>query len=192
MAKARRAPILLAAALASGLGIAEAGAQPLQRARAAEQRGDLRAAQIELRNAVRAEPQNAEARAILAAISLDLGDAETAEREARAAMDRGYDRVAATGLLLRTYLARSRYEELLNEFPMPPGNQPAALAGRIASGRALAQLGTDDKEAARASHPTARRRIFPPLPWRSRKATARRRKPPLTAPSRPTRLPPTR
>jgi Tfp pilus assembly protein PilF len=61
----------------------------MERARAAQARGDLRAAQIEYRNAVRNSPQSAEARAALAQASLDVGDTDTAEKEARAALERG-------------------------------------------------------------------------------------------------------
>ena len=60
-----------------------AHADDLADARKAIQKGDLRAAQINLRNAVRADPQNAEAHYWLARVSLDLGDAVAAEREAR-------------------------------------------------------------------------------------------------------------
>ena len=52
----------------------------MERARQAQARGDLRAAQIELRNAVRTSPNSAEARAALAQASIDVGDFDTAER----------------------------------------------------------------------------------------------------------------
>jgi Tfp pilus assembly protein PilF len=52
-------------------------------------KGDLKAAEIELRNAVRQSPDNPIIRARLAQVYLDLGDATSAEREARAARERG-------------------------------------------------------------------------------------------------------
>ena len=55
------------------------------------QKGDLKAAQIDLRNAVRSDPQNAEAHYWLGRVSLELGDPVAAEREASAARDRGFD-----------------------------------------------------------------------------------------------------
>ena len=51
-------------------------------------KGDLKAAEIELRNAVRQSPDNPVIRARLAKVYLDLGDATSAEREARAARER--------------------------------------------------------------------------------------------------------
>lgn len=148
---ARSTRLLLAAALASALAAGSASAQPMERARAAEARGDLRAAQIELRNAVRAEPQNGAARLALARVSLDLNDPETAEREARAALDSGFDPPAATGLLLRSHLIRGRFQELLRDFPMPGAGAPPAVAGQVAAGRALAELNTNNPDRGRAA-----------------------------------------
>ena len=145
----RRAPLLVTAALLGSLAAGGALAQPLERARAAEARGDLRAAQIEYRNAVRAQPQNGAVRAGHARVSLELGDQDTAEREARAAIEAGHEAPAMTALLIRSLLARGRARDVLRDFPVPAG--PPALAGQVAAGRALAELTLDDREAARAS-----------------------------------------
>ncbi|WP_170985126.1 XrtA/PEP-CTERM system TPR-repeat protein PrsT [Roseomonas sp. AR75] len=145
----RRSPLMLAATLAFGLGAGSAIAQPLERARAAQARGDLRAAQIDYRNAVRAQPDNAAVRMGLAQVSMDLGDPDTAEREARAALERGFDKAQATALLMRTYLARGRFRELLRDFPQV--DEPAALAAQIAAARTFAELGLNQRDAARAS-----------------------------------------
>ncbi|HEY8612075.1 MAG TPA: XrtA/PEP-CTERM system TPR-repeat protein PrsT [Roseomonas sp.] len=138
----------LAAALVFGLA-ATAEAQPLERARAAQARGDLRAAQIELRNAVRDDPRSASARAALATASLDLGDGVTAEKEARTALELGLDQATGTSLLLRAILVQGKFSDLLRDFPVPPG--PPAVAGQVAAARALAQLSLDQKDAAAAS-----------------------------------------
>ncbi|HEV7268360.1 MAG TPA: XrtA/PEP-CTERM system TPR-repeat protein PrsT [Falsiroseomonas sp.] len=148
---AHRTRLLLAALLAAGIGIGEVAAQPLQRARAAQDRGDLRTAQIELRNAVRAEPENGAVRAALAAVSLELGDAETADREARAALERGHDPAGTTALLLRSYIGRARFEELLRDFPLPDATAQPGVAAQVAAGRAIAQLARDERDAARES-----------------------------------------
>src|SRR5438270_1305596 len=50
-------------------------------------KGDLKAAEIELRNAVREAPQDAHIHAMLAQIYLTLGEFRSAEREARTARD---------------------------------------------------------------------------------------------------------
>jgi putative PEP-CTERM system TPR-repeat lipoprotein len=138
----------LVAALAAGLSSA-AMAQPMERARAAQARGDLRTAQIELRNAVRDNPRSAEARAALAAASLDLGDGTTAEKEARAALEMGLDRVAGTALLLRALLLQAKYQDLLRDFPSQP--ESPALGGQVAAARALAQIALSRPDEATAS-----------------------------------------
>ncbi len=142
------APFAFAAALMLALP-AEAS---VERARAAQARGDLRAAQIEFRNAVRDNPNDAALRAALAQASLDLGDGDTAEKEARAALERGYDRAAGTALLLRAYMALRKFEEILREFPMQEGQVPNAVAAQVAAGRTMAYLALNRREdAARAA-----------------------------------------
>jgi putative PEP-CTERM system TPR-repeat lipoprotein len=148
---------LFSAGLGAALGAGPAHAQPMERAREALAKGDLRAAQIEYRNAVRAEPNSAAARAALAGISLDLGDGDTAEKEARAALERGYDPAQGTRLLLRAYLLQNRARDLLRDFPVPDDPSKAAVGGQIAAARTLAQLSLNDRNAARESAAVALR-----------------------------------
>ncbi|WP_165585633.1 XrtA/PEP-CTERM system TPR-repeat protein PrsT [Roseococcus sp. SYP-B2431] len=152
-------PVVLSLTLAGSLaGLSPAQANPARdRALAAQSRGELRAAQIEWRNAVRAEPTAGALRAGLASASLDVGDVDTAEREARAALERGYERSAGTALLLRVILAQARFQDVLAQFPEPGPDMPPAVAAQIAAGRALAQIGSGDREAARASVALAER-----------------------------------
>jgi putative PEP-CTERM system TPR-repeat lipoprotein len=152
---------LSALALAAALALAsDAQAQsnsPRARAEAAQARGDLRAAQLELRNAIRADPNQAALRLALARVSLDMGDAETAEREAKAALERGGDGVEGTSLLVRAMLARGRMRELLNELPAPAAGTPPAVAAQVLVGRALASFAIDDREGAARAIEEARR-----------------------------------
>jgi len=141
--------LLLAGILGCSLAAGSAFAQPLQKGREALAKGDLRTAQIEFRNAVRSDPASGEARAALAQVSLDLGDGDTAEKEARAAIDRGYDKVAGTRMVLRGMLMQSRAREVLREFPIPTGAGPDPLGAQIAAGHAFAHLNLNDREAAR-------------------------------------------
>lgn len=143
---------LLSVVLAASLAAAPAWANPARdRALLAQSRGEMRAAQIEWRNAVRAEPQLGALRAGLAEASVEIGDMDTAEREARAAMERGYDRTAGTALLLRILLAQGRFQDVLAQFPEPGDQTPPPLAAQVFAGRALAQLATNEREASRAS-----------------------------------------
>src|SRR3954447_19138500 len=98
-------------------------ADELADARKALQKGDLKAAQINLRNAVRSDPQNAEAHYWLGKVSLEMGDPGAAEREARAARDRGFDQHQAVPLLAQTMLAQRKLKELLSEL-QPGGKDP--------------------------------------------------------------------
>jgi putative PEP-CTERM system TPR-repeat lipoprotein len=134
----RALPLALALSLSALPFAWPAAAGPMERAQDAQARGNLREAQIELRNLVRDKPEDAAAHAALAALSLDLGDMELAEREARAALDRGHDAAAGTALLLRVYLASNRAEALLRDMPQVEAPQP--VAAQVAAGRAQALL----------------------------------------------------
>ncbi|NKE45430.1 PEP-CTERM system TPR-repeat protein PrsT [Roseomonas frigidaquae] len=135
---------------------APAFADAADRARAAAARGELRAAQIEWRNAVRESPEDGAIRIGLAEASLRIGDVDTAAREARAALERGHDpQGSTTALLLRTYLVQGRARELLADFPQ--AETPPAAAGQIAAARALAHLLLRDVPAAREAVATAER-----------------------------------
>ena len=126
-----------------------AHADDLADARKAVQKGDLRAAQIDLRNAVRSDPQNAEAHYWLGQISLELGDAVAAEREARAAKDRGFDPHQAVPLLGQTLLAQRKFNDLLNDL-QPTGKDPV-LDADILVARGYAELGLQDTAKAQAA-----------------------------------------
>lgn len=145
-------PGLLAMALLGGflLAIGPAFAS-MERALAAQGRGDLRAAQIELRNAVRGAPGDAGLRMALAQASLDIGDADTAEKEARAALERRFDAAEATALIIRAQIGLNRAREVLREFAEPAADAPPALAGQILAGRALAHLMLNQAAEARAA-----------------------------------------
>jgi putative PEP-CTERM system TPR-repeat lipoprotein len=142
------AGIAVLAALLLAPSLADAS---MDRGRAAQARGDLRAAQIEFRNAVRTDPNSAAARAALAQASLDIGDTDTAEKEALAAIERGFDRTLGTALLVRAYLGRGRFQELLRDLPAPDAQTPPTVAAQILAGRGLAQLGLDRRDEARAA-----------------------------------------
>ena len=79
------------------------------------QKGDIRGAQIALRNAVRDEPKNAEAHFRLAVIHLTLGDAAAAEKEIRLARELGYDARQTLPLFNQTMLTQGKFRPLLEE-----------------------------------------------------------------------------
>ncbi len=132
-----------------------AHADYLSSARAALQKGDLRSAKIELRNAVRADPQNAEAHYWLGMVSLQLGDPVAAEREAKAARERGYDAKRTVPLLARALLGQHRFRAVLDQLH-PNTNNPDVDA-TILVYRGYAQIGLGHPDQAKASFEQAAR-----------------------------------
>jgi len=128
---------------------------PMDNARALEAKGDLRGAQIELRNAVKAEPGNAEARAALARLQLQSGDPIAAEREVRAARELGSSEAVTTPVLAQALLAQQRFADVLREIPATASNPNAASAYLVARG--IAQMALQDLPAAAASLEEAQR-----------------------------------
>ena len=126
-----------------------ARADALSDAQDAMQKGDLRAARIDLQDAVRSDPQDADAHYWLGKVSLDLGDPATAEREARAARDRGFDARQAVPLLAQSLMVQNKYQDLLSE--LQPGGSDAALDATILVARGYAQIAMHNTDAAQAS-----------------------------------------
>lgn len=153
--------------IVSGLALATAGAaaggwwayvgmqDPLASGKQLMERGDLRAAVLHLRNAVRDDPANAEANYRLGLVQLQLGDAVAAERQLKAAQAAGYDARAVAPPLAQSYLVQRKFKEVLDEFPADPAE--AASAGPLLVLRGLAQLGLEDVPAARATIERAER-----------------------------------
>ena len=130
MPQAKRARVWLSFALAAAVFIAistTAGAKESSvSVKEAEQyvaKGDLKAAEIELKNAIRQSPQDPILRARLAQVYLQLGDAGLAEREARAARERNGDEADYLPILAEALLQQ---QHSLGE-PLP--SLPADLAG---------------------------------------------------------------
>jgi cellulose synthase operon protein C len=139
------------AAIAAGGGwwVYHHNRDPLQNAQQMLAHGNVAGAVIELRNAVRDNPENAVAHFDLGSIDLKLGDPIAAERELRQASDRGYNKSAVTPLLAEGYLMQGRYKDLLQSFTtenLPRDEQP-----RILVLRSLAYLALHDLPAAQAS-----------------------------------------
>ncbi|WP_158258191.1 XrtA/PEP-CTERM system TPR-repeat protein PrsT [Rhodopila globiformis] len=118
-------------------------------ARDSMKKGDIRAAQIDLRNAVRNDPQNAEAHYWLGRVDFELGDPVATQREAIAARDRGFDPHQAVPLLAQALLAQNQFQELLDT--LKPGGKDPALDAAILVSRGYAEVGLKRPEDAQKS-----------------------------------------
>ena len=116
-------------------------------------KGDLKAAEIQLKNAVRSDPKNMVAHYRLAVIELQLGQAAAAEREASTARDGGYDLDRTVPLLAETYLVQQKFRQLLEDFPADTGSNVQRAGVLVARG--YAQLGLGKSEEARESFQSA-------------------------------------
>ena len=108
-------------------------------------KGNPKAAEIELRNAVREAPQDPALRARLAQVYLELGDLVAAEREARAARDRNGDEADYLPVFADALLRQNKFAEV--QALIEPGDRNPALESkvRLALGIAAAALSDQDK-----------------------------------------------
>lgn len=156
--------LIVAVAVIAALAVAGAGGwwvyshllrDPVTAARDMLSKGDVRGAQLELRNAVLKHPENADAHFELGKLQLMLGDAVAAEKELKAARAGGNKNTSLTPLLARAYIAQQKYQLLLHE--LLPAGLPDADAANLLVSRSQAQIAMQDTIAARASATTAAR-----------------------------------
>lgn len=138
---------LVAAALIATAPIAEAAQTPAS-VKTADQyiaSGNPKAAIIELRNAVREAPNDAQLRVRLARLYLQIGDPASAEREARAAREHNGVEADYLPVLAESLLRQGKFGELSDL--VRPGNRPAVLESQVrwALGMAAAGLHENDK-----------------------------------------------
>ncbi len=140
----------------AGVAVAAAGGwfllrstDPLKAAQALSQKGDLRGAQIELRNAVRQSPDSADAHLRLGLLQMQLGDPVAGEKELKTARDLGGDRWAILPQLGQAYIAQGRYKDVLTEVP-PDGPKPEIAAKNLML-RAMAQVALNDIDGAKTT-----------------------------------------
>ncbi len=86
------------------------------RAQELEKSGDLAGAIIELKNALRMDPDYTQGRYDLGMLYLRTNDLASAQAELEAARARGYDEAKIVPPLLQTYIAQGRFREILRNF----------------------------------------------------------------------------
>ena len=110
------AVVLLAAAGGGGWYVL-ANRDPMDAAKALLSKGDYAGANLQLRNAVRDQPNNPEAHALLAQLRLAGGDAIAAEYEIKTAMKLNWDNASSLALLGQAYIKQQKWKEILTEIP---------------------------------------------------------------------------
>jgi putative PEP-CTERM system TPR-repeat lipoprotein len=106
---------------------------------------DFDSAIIELRNALQQDPENAEVRALLGRVFLELGRGEDAANQLMRARRLGLDDPELLPDLTRAWLIAEEAETVLEEVPPQPEGDPAIAARLIASrGMALLDLGREE------------------------------------------------
>ncbi len=86
--------------------------QHVERAQGYLDKGELKAASIELKNALQQNQDNAQARRLLGNIHLEVGNIAGAEKELRRAIELGLADGSVLPLLARVLLAQGKYDEL--------------------------------------------------------------------------------
>jgi putative PEP-CTERM system TPR-repeat lipoprotein len=142
---------VLAAAMLAVAGSAASAKESPASVKSAEQyiaNGNLKAAEIELRNAVREAPQDPAIRAKLAAVYLQLGDPAQAEREARAARERNGDEADYLPILANALLQQGKFADVLDL--VKPGDRAPAVESKIRLALGGAAAGMHDPKKAEA------------------------------------------
>jgi putative PEP-CTERM system TPR-repeat lipoprotein len=148
---------LLGAGLA-GCNRDKSTAELLTDAKQYQQKGDQKAALIQLKNAVAKSPEDGEARLALGALHLELGDAVSADKELRKAAALGIAPVRALPLLAKALQSQGKFQDVLDQIPLTQAQESAELLGQ--RGDAFLGLNKADDaktayEAALAKEPTA-------------------------------------
>ncbi len=120
----------------------------MDRAREARIDGDLRRAILELKNALKDNPDASAARYLLGQIYIDMEDGAAAEKELMLARDLKVDEKAIVLPLAQAWILKQEYEKVLNEVPISvnlPASTQAAL--RVVHGDAYRGLGQLDEAA---------------------------------------------
>jgi len=112
-------------------------------------RSDWDSALIELRNAIQQDPGNARAYFESGQVNARIGDLESAERNFRDALARGFNHAETDAALSELLVKREKLGELLDE--IRPDDRPPPLEARVRSARGYAYLGLQRTQEAERS-----------------------------------------
>src|SRR5665213_974773 len=166
----------LAAVLAGTVGVAAAPAfatgeeseSYVNDAKALLQKGDLKGAEIQLRNAVRANPEDAKTHIELGEVYLRLGNYVAAEAEARQAQENNGSDGDVAPLLAQALLRQNKIPQLLQQ--IQPANREAKRESIVRLVLGLAHLSLKERKEA---EPLLRDAVrYDPEAWRPHLALA--------------------
>jgi putative PEP-CTERM system TPR-repeat lipoprotein len=118
----------------------------LQSAHEYEKARDFKSAEIQLRNALEADPGNGAVCIELAKVYLAMGNPNSAQAELYAAHSRGVHDDVIAPLMAQAMLDLGQYGDLLKN--VPAGNRPAGVESIIRTYRGLAYLGLNETASA--------------------------------------------
>jgi putative PEP-CTERM system TPR-repeat lipoprotein len=155
-AKLKRSALLVSAIVLLGTGLSacnrdKSSATLLAEAKQYQQKGDRKAALIQLKNAVAQSPEDGEARIALGALQLELGDIPSADKEIRKAASLGISAERTMPLLARTLQAQGKFKELLDQVTLEKAKNSAPLLAL----RGDAYMASGDPAQAKASYEQA-------------------------------------
>lgn len=137
----------MAAAIALGSSLAGCGKQDVEKllaeAKQYEQKGEHKAAVIQLKNALQKNPDDRDVRYLLGTIYLKTGDGPSAEKEIRKAVSLGMDVAQALPDLARSLSLQGQFQKVLDETQGADYKGNAALASL--RGNAYLSLGKKDQ-----------------------------------------------
>lgn len=129
-------------------------AEYVDQAKQAQQKGDHRAAIIDLKNALQKDGKQPQVRLLLGESYVKMGDGAAAEQELKRARQLGADAAQVLPLLGQAYLQQRKFNEVVSELA-PPKDTPPSLKATLLALIGAAHLGLGDKAAAREDIATA-------------------------------------
>jgi len=122
----------------------------VKRAQVYLDKGELKSATIELKNALTQNPENTQARLLLGNQYLDTGNMPGAEKELRKAWELGVSDESILPLLARAYLAQGKYDEV-QALPELQSSASKKAQASILTSRGIASLRQGDNDRASES-----------------------------------------
>ena len=112
-------------------------------ARSYMEENQVRAASIQLKNVLQANPKNAEARYLLGQINLQVGDYASAEKEFERAQSSGWNAESSTLGKMRAMIAQRKYKDILED-RTPTDSWTETAKANLKALEALANAGEGD------------------------------------------------